>query len=428
MVFFDLFLKSSWWAARGGACVPCKRVVKGNAQRILAVSANMQRSLRLRDCLAGRLAAAVCVLLISSLPVLAAGAGHTRATSELLDSIRDVHRQQENTGYVFIMSHHGKLVLQDHDGMAVIEHDIPIEMDSVFPIMSITKAFTGTALAIAESEELVDLDVPIRQYLPDYEGEGAAEITLRMLAAHLSGIAHTGHPERKALYVEHFASAADAISVFSGKPLISPPGTKYNYSSSGYNLIAAVIERVAEMPWRQYVRSRVIDPLGLESTGFDDVMKPMRGKVRNYSYVDIWSYAKAESLQLVPTWDFSYNDGGGNMVSSAEDLLTFGEAVLGSGALSERVLKRLRERAAADPALSSWTLGWIDGKDPQGRRTIHITGATPGVQAALYVYPDEALVFAMLANCWGKGSAGGDLVVGAPQRLVDAYLSGPPQD
>lgn len=388
----------------------------------------MQRPPRLRDCLAARIAAITFALLFGFLPPLPASAGHTTATSELLEFIRDLHRQQQNTGYVFMMSHHGKQVLQDHDGMAVIEHDIPIGMDSVFPIMSITKAFTGTALAIAESEKLVDLDVPIKQYLPDYEGEGAAEITLRMLAAHLSGIAHTGHPERRALYVEQFASATDAIDVFSGKPLVSPPGAKYNYSSSGYNLIAAVIERVAGMPWQQYVRSRVIEPLGLRSTAFDDVMKPIRGKVRNYSYVDIWSYANVESLQLVPTWDFSYNAGGGNMVSTAEDLLKFGEALLGSGALSETVLERLRERAATDPTLSPWTLGWIDGKDPQGRRTIHITGATPGVQAALYVYPDESLVFAMLANCWGKGSAGGDLVIGAPQRLVDAYLSGLAQE
>lgn len=68
-------------------------------------------------------------------------------------------------------------------------------------------------------------------------------------------------------------------------------------------------------------------------------------------------------------------------------------------------------------------MGWILGEDSAGRRTVSITGATPGVQAALYVYPDHDLVFVALANCWGRDSADADLVIGAPQRIVDAYLT-----
>lgn len=341
---------------------------------------------------------------------------------ELLHHIRDVHREQENTGFVFVMSHRGERVLEDFAGLAVIEHDVPMRADAVFPIMSITKAFTGAALAMAVHEQRVDLDAPVSRYLPDYAGEGADIITPRMLAAHTSGIPHTGHPDRKALYVERFTSAGGAVSAFADRALISAPGAEYHYSSSGYNLIAAVIEAASGMPFRDYVRTRVIEPLGLGATAFDDVMKPIPRKVRNYSYVDIWTYAPVDTLQEVPTWDFSYNDGGGNMVSTAADLLRYGEALLANHGLPAPALERLSAPAAVEPDLSPWSLGWILGEDDRGRRTIHITGATPGVQAALYVYPDHDLVFAMLANCWGRNSAGGDLVIGAPQRLVDAYL------
>lgn len=340
---------------------------------------------------------------------------------ERFEPIREVVRAQENTGHVFVMAHRGEVVLVDFAGDAVIEHDIPITRESRFPIMSITKAFTGTALSIAVNEGLVDLDVPIGEYLADYSGPNADRITLRQLAAHTSGIPHTGHPDRKALYVEHFNDATEALKVVEGLDPVSAPGEAYRYSSAGYNLIAAVIEARSGLKFTQYVEDRVIRPLGLDRTEFTDVMKPQDDLVRNYSYVDIWTYAPSEELQQVPTWDFSYNLGGGNMISSADDLLLFGEAFLEGGRLSPQTREQITS-VIGDPEMSPWTAGWITGSDEWGRRTVHITGATPGVQAALYVYPDDGVVFAMLANSWGKGSAGGALVTTAPQRVVDSYL------
>lgn len=342
----------------------------------------------------------------------------------LLDIVRQVHRAQENTGLVFQMTENGNTVLADFAGMAVIEHDVEMQADSRFAVMSITKAITGLALATAVAEDLVDLDVPISVYLPNYAGEGADTITLRHLATHLSGIPHLGHPERRSLYVEHFSDAGSSSRVYESLPLRFEPGSEYGYSSSGYNLIAAVIEARSGQNYLEYVGEHVLGPLGLEHMGFNDVLAPTPGLVRNYSFVDVWAqpWQGAEALQLVPTWDFSYNHGGGNMYATAGDLLKLGNAMLNRSGLAAKVWDIALARSPDTADSSPWSLGWIHGEDSQGRRTVYITGATPGVQAALYVYPEEKIVFAALANSWGRNSAGAELVIGAPQRVVDEYL------
>ncbi|MBY6204978.1 serine hydrolase domain-containing protein [Halomonas denitrificans] len=344
-----------------------------------------------------------------------------REKLDLLQMLRDEHAAQSNTGYVFLMAHEGEVVLADHAGLAVVEHQVPMERNSRFPVMSITKAFIGTALAVAVDRGQVDLDAPIAEYLPDYPGDGADRITLRMLAAHTSGIPHTGHPDRRALYAQHFDDATSAIGVYADRSLAFEPGSDYLYSSSGYNLIAAVLEAVHELPIQRIVGRDVLQPLELVDTDHGSVERPASRLVRNYSHIDLWTYAPSDDLLQVPTWDFSYNHGGGNMVSSADDLLAFGQALLDESPWSEDLKGYWTSRAV--PERSRWSLGWILGEDDAGRRTVSITGATPGVQAALYVYPDHELVFVALANCWGRDSADADLVIGAPQRIVDRYLA-----
>lgn len=355
-----------------------------------------------------------------------AAAAQASSTSDvdelaLLQILRAEHVAQANTGFVFLMAHDGEIVLADHAGLAVVEHQLPMERDARFPTMSITKAFIGTALAVAADRGQVDLDEPIATYLPGYPGDGADRITLRMLAAHTSGIPHTRHPDRRPLYAQHFEDARSSIGVYASRPLVFEPGTDYAYSSSGYNLIAAILETVNDLPIQRIVGRDVLQPLGLTDTAHGNVERPFARLVRNYSYIDLWSYQPVEALLQVPTWDFSYNHGGGNMVSSADDLLAFGQALLDETSWSEELRQWWTSRAAPD--VSRWSLGWILGEDSAGRRTVSITGATPGVQAALYVYPDHDLVFVALANCWGRDSADADLVIGAPQRIVDAYLT-----
>ncbi|MEZ5708969.1 MAG: serine hydrolase domain-containing protein [Blastomonas sp.] len=331
-----------------------------------------------------------------------------------------VAREQGNTGLAAVLMQNGIVRSEEYLGLAIVEESVPVSAQTRFQVMSVTKAFVGAALIKSASAGVVDLDVPIQAYLPDYPRPESGEITLRNLAAHTAGIPHLGHPGRRAVYVEHYSDASSALAEFRELPLLHNPGEAYEYSSSGYNLIAAVLEAAHGKPFQEVLRELVLTPLELDDTAVGDVLRPTRNLARSYSFVDIWTYQPLEVLQQVPTWDFSYNPGGGNLITTARDLAKFGDAFTAPGFFTEAELALIFARIS--PELSPWSFGWFVNEDGDGNATINISGATPGVQAALIVDPRNRISMAVLSNCWGKGSGGGDLVVGAPRRDLEAWL------
>ena len=108
----------------------------------------------------------------------------------------------------------------------------------------------------------------------------------------------------------------------------------------------------------------------------------------------------------VPTMEHSYNAGGGNLYSTAEDLVRFGSQFLAPGFLSQEVYDQVyapHQTLGGEPTWFSdgWALIAL-GADP---RSLIAGGSYPGVQAILRVYPDQGLVIALLTNTWGKNGA-----------------------
>lgn len=213
----------------------------------------------------------------------------------------------------------------------------------------------------------------------------------------------------------------DAIALFKDDSLVAVPGQEEKYSSYGYNLLAAAIQRAAGKPFPQFVEDEIFEPLGLKHTSFDDVRFPLPHRARRYSYYHPDTYARSDKLYVVPTRDYSYNMGGGNIVSTAEDLVRFGRVFVHPGFLTRESLDLLLSPLTPEVE-SAWTYGWAVRRDDAGRRYLRITGAKPGVQAALLVYPDYDLVVSILSNCWGIGAESAEMVVGLPERVADVLL------
>ncbi|MBI1392205.1 MAG: serine hydrolase [Alphaproteobacteria bacterium] len=357
--------------------------------------------------------------------ILAASVGLEQApavqAADPLQPIIEVHEAQANVGLAVVLIEDGVVAAKTYRGAAVVEHGVPVSKETRFQVMSVTKAFVGAALVKSIGAGLVDLDAPVATYLPDYPKPAADEITVRMLAAHTAGLPHLGHPDRKAVYVERYADAKAALAVFRDEPLIHAPGSAYAYSSSNYTLIAAILEEVHGESFATLLKRIVLDPLGLDATAPGDVMSPTPGLARNYSYVDIWTYQPADYLQEVPTWDFSYNVGGGNLVTTAGDLAAFGDAFLRPGLFTDAELAMVF--APLDPTRSRWTLGWFLNDSDRGERFLSISGATPGVQAGLMVFPESGISIAALSNSWGRNSAGGALVIDAVREAAAAQAA-----
>jgi CubicO group peptidase (beta-lactamase class C family) len=126
----------------------------------------------------------------------------------------------------------------------------------------------------------------------------------------------------------------------------------------------------------------------------------------------------------VPDWDYSHNFAGGNMLSTAQDLVRLGAALQAPGYLTRTELARLETRPTLqDGSATQFSYGWSVSK-AGAERLVSMTGSNAGVQAGLFSYPERRLAVSVLANAWGIGSGSGEFVSDLPKRLAD--LCSPP--
>ena len=350
-----------------------------------------------------------------------------RAKSPALrNAIADVQRRQRNVGLSVLVMLGGETVVAENLGFADLEHRVPVTSETRFGVASITKAFTGLALLKLHEAKRIDLDAPIQRYVPAFPVKPGGAITPRLLAAHLAGIRHWAQERNADLYARHFDDVNDILPLFKDDTLVAPPGTKYSYSSYGYNLLGAAIQSASGVKYQDYVNREIISRLGLKSTGFDDVRRVLPNRARRYSYFHPWTFAiDSVSVYRVPDWDYSHNTAGGNMYSTAADLARLGRAIERQGFLSQQSLDLLNRRPRVGAVQASMSFGFFVSDSTAPHRLLSIGGSNAGLQSGLQVYPDDDLVIVVLANTWGIGSNSGEMNGVFPSRLAAICMGWP---
>jgi len=341
-------------------------------------------------------------------------------------ALEDIHKRQANIGLRALVVHRGTQVASVNLGFADLEHRVPVSAQTRFGIASITKAFTGLALLKLHEAGRIDLDAPIQRYVPDFPAKPGGAITLRLLASHLAGIRHWLDERTPALYARHFDDINQILALFKDDTLVAKPGTAENYSSHGYNLIGAAIQSASGMKYDDYVRREIIAPLGLTDTGYDDVRRALPHRARRYSYFHPWTFVvDSSAVYRVPDWDYSHNMAGGNMYSTAEDLIRLGRAVQRTGFLSRKSLDLLYTRTKVDTVEAGMTFGFFVTDSQAAHRLIRIGGSNAGLQSGLFVYPDHDLIIAVLSNTWGIGARSGEMTATLLTRLAAICMGWP---
>jgi CubicO group peptidase (beta-lactamase class C family) len=328
----------------------------------------------------------------------------------LRNALTDIQKRQRNVGLSAVVMLGGETILAENLGYADLEHRVPVTSATRFGIASITKAFTGLALLKVWEAGRIDLDAPIQRYVPAFPVKPGGTITPRLLAAHMAGIRHWG-PERNAtLYARHFDDVNEILALFKDDTLVAAPGTKASYSSYGYNLIGAAIQSASGEKYQDYVNREIIAKVGLKDTGFDDVRRVLANRARRYSYFDPWTFAvDSNAVYRVPEWDYSHNMAGGNMYATAADLARFGRAIEQPGLLSKESLALLYQRPSVGAVQASMSFGFFVSDSSVPHKLLNIGGSNAGLQAGLFVYPENDLVVTVLANTWGIGSNSGEM-------------------
>jgi serine beta-lactamase-like protein LACTB len=284
----------------------------------------------------------------------------------------------------------GRIVYSEGFGYADLEERVPVWPTTKFRIASISKPVTAVGLMELVEAGKVDLDAPVQKYVPSFPDKGAP-ITVRMVAGHLAGIRHYKGDEF--LIQKHYASVTEGLKIFQDDPLVSPPGTKFNYSSYGFNLLSAVIESASGENFLAYMQQRVFTPMGLVHTTPDQNTLIVEQRSRFYEK------AKDGGPENAPYVDNSYKWGGGGFLSTAEDLVRFGSTLLQPGFLKAESLKTMftSQKTSAGEE-TGYGIGWGIGKSPSGK-TVHAhSGGAVGGTSQLVVYPESHVVIALLTN------------------------------
>jgi serine beta-lactamase-like protein LACTB len=284
----------------------------------------------------------------------------------------------------------GKIVYSEGFGFADLEERVAVWPTTKFRIGSISKPLTATALAQLVEAGKLDLDAPVQKYVPSFPDKGAV-ITTRMLAGHLGGIRHYQGDEFTIR--QHYANVLDGLKIFENDPLVAPPGTKFNYSSYGYNLLSAVVESASGENFLVYMQKHVFDAMGLVHTTPDQNAQIVEQRSRFYEK------EKDGTLENAPYVDNSYKWAGGGFLSTSEDLVRFGSMLLQPGFLKADSLKLLfTSQKTKSGEETGYGVGWEITKSPSGRVVYAHAGGSVGGTSQLMVYPETHVVVALVTN------------------------------
>ena len=240
--------------------------------------------------------------------------------------------------------------------------------DMLGRIASITKPMTAIAIMQLYEKGMLDLDKPIQTYLKEFPKKAKGDITIRHLLKHTSGISHYSS-KWDAMSFTHYPTLVAALDAFKERELEFKPGTQYAYSSYGYTVLGAIIEKVSQMSYGEYMRKNIWDKAGMSNTSLDD-NQTYEGKSRLYLKVKS-TYIKS------PTTDLSIIYPAGGVQSTAKDLLKFGKAVLNHKLIdSTSLLMMINATDELAPAKGDdpYGFGWAVYDDPKYGKIIQLVG------------------------------------------------------
>ena len=284
----------------------------------------------------------------------------------------------------------GALVAHAAAGCAVIEHDIPIGVGTIFDIASASKQFTAACLLLLQRDGMLALDEDLRRYLPELLLP--VPVTLRQCLSHTSGLReYYSLCELAGVPVAGMDEARLMLLLAGQTGLNFPPGTSWSYSNSGFVLAAAALRRVSGRSLAEFAADRLFGPLGMRATRFrDDLTVPVPRLATGYTPAPDGSWRRADITEETV--------GDGGVVTSVSDLAGWQQFMLTGATLGADIRDGLLEPAVlADGRRLPYALG-LEIITVAGRRVYMHSGHIDGFRSALAYLIDGGMGVAVLAN------------------------------
>ena len=317
-----------------------------------------------------------------------------------------------------LVSEGGKVIYENGVGWANIEWEIPNTPDTKHRIGSVTKQFTSALVLQLVEEGEIELDAPISTYLPGYPEPQGSEVTVHHLLNHTSGIpSYTGLPEFGDEMMRDSYTPDELIEVVWDLPLEFEPGSDWAYNNSGYFILGRIIENVTGEEYDDVLRERLLEPLGLDDSGYDHYEEIQPHEAAGYERT-LTGYQHASYL------DSSLPYAAGMMYSTVRDLYRWDRALYDGATPFEKVETK---ELWYTPGLQDYAYGWSVRDEQIGEegptvRVIEHGGGINGFSTAFVRYPDQQNMIAVIDNT--QGNAGG-LAAQIARVLYDQPVEAP---
>jgi len=284
-------------------------------------------------------------------------------------------------------------------GLTHVEHPLPVTDETIFQIGSITKTVTATAMMRLVERGALDLQAPVRHYLPGFsvaDNNASEQVTVWHLLTHMAGwtgdvFTDTGGGDDAAeKYVDGMADFEQ----------LAPLGTHFSYNNAGFCVAGRIIEALTGATYEAAIQELIFEPLGMERSFF----LPHQVMLHRFA---VGHQAAEEGARVLSPWAIPRGmNAAGGISCHIHDLLRYGDYHLGDGSplLRPESLAEMHKRHVRSlPYMGSCGLAWMISGSGEETRLWH-TGGTNGQNAVLTLVPKDGLALGMMTN-GDKGTA-----------------------
>lgn len=320
-------------------------------------------------------------------------------------------------GCAAAVSLNGEVVFEKAFGLADLEHNVSNTPQTIFESGSVAKQFTAAALVLLQQEGKLNIDDPVRKYIPELPDYGAP-LTIRHMLNHTAGLRDwgtvmslTGAGRGDRVITQDLAF--DVIT--HQRALDFKPGAEYSYSNSGYNLAAIIVERVSKQKFPAFIEERFFKPLGMTNSSWrDDFTRVVPGRAQAYSRQGNGPWRLNMPFMNV------YGNGG--MLTTVGDWMKW-NAMLDSQSLGAPLVAALETQAVLnDGRKIPYALG-LEVSKYKGLKDVSHGGATAGYQTFLARYPDQKVSVGVMCN--GTWPSAGGIAAGITDEIFGPLPGNP---
>jgi CubicO group peptidase (beta-lactamase class C family) len=307
-----------------------------------------------------------------------------------IDSLISAHAKDARFNGVVLVAEKGKIILEKGYGFKNAEQKKSNDANTVFQVGSVTKQFTAAIVSQLQQEKKLSVKDKLSKYFPGFPN--GDKITIEHLLTHTSGIYnYTNDTVLMRGDVTRPRTESEMIAFFKNRPLSFEPGTKFEYSNSGYSLLGYIIEKVTKKPYEKVMRERILQPLQMTRSGFDFTHLASPDKAKGYFALG------GAAASPAPVVDSTIAYAAGALYATAGDLYKWERSIY-----TDKILTPESWKTTFTPFRRKYGYGW--SIDTLFNKTLHAhSGGIHGFSSFLVRFPKEEVVIIMLSNASSPG-------------------------